>query len=166
MSTLIVSKTRKGPKPRPVAERFWEKVHKTDTCWLWTASKFYTGYGRFYTGPGQFGLERKIECAHRVAYELVKGPIPEGLQIDHLCRVPACVNPDHLEAVTRRENWIRGEAPSAKAHLLPHCKYGHEYTPENTYMKKQGGRSCRQCHREYQKRLYHASRAANKEQTA
>ncbi|MCE5309611.1 MAG: HNH endonuclease [Acidobacteriales bacterium] len=97
------------------------------------------GYGDVYV-PG-----RRTTQAHRVAYEVFRGPIPEGLHIDHLCRVTCCVNPDHLEPVTPAENNRR--AGSA----VTHCSRGHEYTPENTYFRKgsdrRGNRDCLECRR-------------------
>ena len=92
------------PYTRPAPERFWEKVDKAgqDECWLWTANKTApNGHGRFLGPGGQV-------MAHRFAYELLVGPIPEGLVIDHLCRVRLCVNPAHLEPVTAEENIRRG----------------------------------------------------------
>ena len=88
--------------PIPAHDRFWAKVQKTDTCWLWTAYRLPSGYG-------QFGLNGKMVYAHRWSYEQVHGPIPKGMHIDHLCRVKHCVNPDHLEVVTCRENAMRGK---------------------------------------------------------
>ena len=82
-----------------VEERFWSKVNKTDTCWIWTAAKNQDGHGRFRHG--------RLVLAHRFAYELLVGPIPKGLDLDHLCQNPACVNPAHLEPVTRKENTRR-----------------------------------------------------------
>lgn len=93
-----------APHTRPADERFWEKVEKggPDDCWLWTANKTApNGHGRFLGPDGQI-------MAHRYAYEALVGPIPEGLVIDHLCRVRLCVNPDHLEPVTAEENTRRG----------------------------------------------------------
>lgn len=91
--------------PRPSLEdRFWSKVNKTDTCWLWTRCRDGHGYGQFVL------RDQKKVLAHRFAYELVVGPIPEGLDIDHLCRVRLCCNPAHLEPVTRSENLYRGWA--------------------------------------------------------
>lgn len=84
-------------------ERFWEKVKKTDGCWIWTASIYGKGYGK-YTVRG------KHYAAHRYAYELIKGKIPDGMQLDHLCRNKLCVNPDHLEPVTNAENQRRAIA--------------------------------------------------------
>lgn len=98
-----------APQYPPFEERFWSKVEKSSGCWAWTGHKNRNGYG-WTLGP-----KGKGESAHRIAYELLVGPIPEGLQIDHLCRNRACVNPDHLEPVTQRVNWQRGNAPSAIA---------------------------------------------------
>lgn len=78
-------------------ERFWEKVEKTETCWNWTAALTGMGYSQFwYAG--------KVRPAHRYSYELAKGPIPEGMVIDHICHNPACVNPEHLRATTHKQN--------------------------------------------------------------
>jgi hypothetical protein len=89
---------------------------------------------------------RKLLKAHRVTYALVKGPIPAGLQLDHLCRNTSCVNPNHLEAVTTRENTMRSTGLSALNAKKTHCLRGHEFTPENTYVKRgDGARVCRQC---------------------
>ena len=85
---------------RPIRIRFLDKVEKTDTCWLWTGAVGTSGYGRIGEGA-------RVLQAHRVAYELFVGRIPEGLHIDHLCSVRLCVRPDHLEAVTQHENNIR-----------------------------------------------------------
>lgn len=121
------------------SERFWMKVLKTDSCWLWQAS-LTRGYGRFtFCDPDR---ERKSAAVHRYAYEQLVGPIPEGLVLDHLCRVTNCVNPDHLEPVTDFENRARG----LKSPLKTTCNNGHEYTPENTYWYKRE-RSCRTCRR-------------------
>ena len=81
-------------------ERFWFKVNKTDTCWLWTGALRGDGYGKFH-------VKRKWVYAHRFAYELLVGPIPDGLELDHLCRIRNCVRPSHLEPVTHQENMQR-----------------------------------------------------------
>lgn len=105
-------------------------------CWLWTGHQNELGYGRVYvSGAGQ-------RMVHRVVYELLVGPIPDGLEPDHLCRVPACSNPDHLEPVTHAENIRRGMA------LRTSCPHGHAYTQENTYTNSRGHRFCRRCNRE------------------
>jgi hypothetical protein len=89
--------------------RFWAKVDARGPCWLWTAGQTSNGYGRF-------GLtSRDKRLAHRFAWELLIGQVPEGLQLDHLCRVRLCVNPDHLEPVTPQENWARSHTPVGRA---------------------------------------------------
>lgn len=126
--------------PRPTAETcFWAKVDRgtTDGCWLWLGAHRATGYGSF-----------RGQCSHRFAYELVVGPIPEGLELDHLCRVRECVNPAHLEPVTRRENILRSDNFAGQRARQTHCKRGHEFTAANTYVNARGNRSCRTCHRE------------------
>lgn len=136
------------------SERFWAKVDKTDTCWLWTAAKDRRGYGYFGIAKGH------VQLAHRFAWENQRGLIPEGLVIDHLCRNTSCVNPDHLEPVTQRVNVQRGNA------VLPHvprthCKRGgHMYTPETTYVAPGGKRTCRICYREYDRNRKRALRQA------
>ncbi|MFF4489471.1 HNH endonuclease signature motif containing protein [Streptomyces sp. NPDC001544] len=126
-------------------ERFWSKVEKTATCWLWTAYKNANGYGRFNSG----GRHGRIVFAHRWAYEQRFGAIPEGLALDHLCRVRHCVNPEHLEPVTSRTNTMRGETIAARHATKTHCDNGHEYTPENTRISTGGRRCCRACVREF-----------------
>ena len=126
-----------------VADRFWQSVSKTDTCWLWMGSKHQDGYGRFWNGI------RRVP-SHRWAYEQVHGPIPNGLQIDHLCRVRHCVNPAHLEVVTGQQNFRRGSHPNVRLHHAGHCKHGHPFTKANTYIKKNGTRFCRACNRNRQ----------------
>ena len=131
-----------GLAKRPsLAERFWPKVSRLgeDDCWEWLASRQPHGYGQFAIGRQRGGMT----TAHRVAYELMFGPIPEGLSIDHLCRNKGCVNPAHLEAVTQRVNVQRSKGQT--------CKYGHEFTPENTYMER-GARRCIACGRERDRR--------------
>lgn len=130
-------------------QRFWPKVnpcgpvHPTlgTECWLWVGSRDGAGYGHF-------GLDRRVEKAHRVAYELRVGPIPKGLALDHLCRNTSCVNPTHLEPVTSRVNSLRGVGVGAVNAKKTHCPKGHEYTPENTYSYKPTFRQCRICHNE------------------
>lgn len=130
----------------PLADRFWRKVNKTEDCWLWTGGATREGYGAIWSGPGGRRL-----MAHRVAWELLRGPIPEGLHIDHLCRRPPCVNPDHLEPVTPSVNTARGySGPIRAAAQLARnaCIRGHEYTPENTSINVRGARVCKTCRRE------------------
>ncbi len=122
-------------------DRFWSKVKKTDGCWLWTDVLQANGYGSIGVG----GRSGKKLLAHRISYEISHGPIPEGLQIDHLCRVRNCVNPSHLEAVTNRVNGLRGESFCAHHARKTHCPNGHAYDTENTIEKKNGSRACRAC---------------------
>lgn len=133
--------------------RFWTKVDKAapNGCWVWTAATV-KGYGRFALAgmPGAL--------AHRVSYTITRGPIPDGLTLDHLCRNRACVNPDHLEPVTVQVNTLRGEAVSARAARATHCPQGHPYDAENTWMEKGRKRHCRTCNRDRQR----ARRAAGK----
>lgn len=121
-------------------DRFWSFVTKTDTCWLWTSYINSRGYG--YVPKN--GTSR---AAHRIAYELVIGPIPKGLEIDHLCRVRRCVRPDHLEAVTTKENILRGTCPPAINSKKTSCASGHAFTEENIYITPNGRRNCRECRR-------------------
>jgi hypothetical protein len=135
----------------PVQDRFMSKVEfdPNGGCWLWAASDDGSrGYGRF--GPSPYGTRQ----AHRVAYELFCEPIPAGLEIDHKCRVPACVNPDHLEPVTREENMRRapksglklgGKANGERLKNATHCKRGHEYAKHGG-VSWIGGRYCKKCH--------------------
>ena len=110
-------------------------------CWIWPKYTDRLGYG-------QMRHDSKVEYAHRVVYELLIGPIPEGLEIDHLCRNPSCVNPWHLEPVTHRENLLRAPTNIASINARKtHCVAGHEFTPANTYRRKDRGvtRECRKC---------------------
>lgn len=129
-------------------ERFWPKVEKTADCWLWTAGKV-DGYGRVSMGHGISPAR-----AHCISYLLLVGPIPDGRELDHVCSNRACVNPDHLEAVTHTENVRRAAARKT------HCPSGHEYTPENTYVVPSTGyRRCRLCKAEVERNNYQRNRA-------
>lgn len=134
--------------------RFWSKVKAEGDgsykqCWLWTGGTNGKGYGRFKLDSRSGGTA----YAHRIAYELLIAPIPEGLEIDHLCRATLCVNPWHLEPVSHEVNTQRstaGALAGARKSAITHCPQGHEYTPSNTYRSKNpktGGprRACRQC---------------------
>lgn len=116
-------------------------------CWLWRRAVSRNGYGIFFVKDAH-GRPIGGGYAHRYAYITFKGPIPEGLELDHLCRVRHCVNPDHLEPVTRRINTLRGLKPDQIRRLhadLTHCKRGHPFDEANTIMRPTGGRRCRLC---------------------
>jgi HNH endonuclease len=137
-----MSKRYRYRPSRPPAERFWEEVNKNGPvpahrpelgpCWLWLA---YCRDGRY---PWMY-YEGHPLAAYRVAYILLVGPIPEGLQLDHLCRVTSCVNPAHLEPVTQQENIRR------QMEAITHCPQGHKYTPENTGYSRGAGRNYKYC---------------------
>jgi hypothetical protein len=113
-------------------------------CLLWSGAQTGNGYGHMWA-DGHYRL------THRLAYELFVGPIADGLVIDHLCRQPLCANPRHLDAVTPATNTRRGElvtALKARGQARTHCPLGHEYTPENTYIRPDAARNCRTCIRE------------------
>jgi len=125
-----------------------------DGCWVWIGAKYPNGYGAFAGRTGPRGTNRNV-LAHRWAYERYVAPIRKGATVDHLCRNRACVNPEHLEVVSRGENSRRGggvEAAAAKRRALTHCVHGHEFTPENTYVTPEGRRACKTCKSERSRR--------------
>jgi hypothetical protein len=131
-------------------ERFWPRVNKEGGipaynpqlghCWVWTAGKDNNGYGRFHLRQSN-----RTAYAHIWAYKKIVGEIPDGLELDHLCRNPSCCNPKHLEPVTHYENFIRGESPLVKNAIKTHCKRGHIFDEKNTRIGKHGERICRPC---------------------
>lgn len=119
---------------------FWSKVlQDPDGCWEWVGYKTADGYGM--TRHQSFGTR----YPHRIAFLLNGGEIPEGSELDHLCRNPACCRPDHLEAVSHKTNMYRGRSFSTKNLHKSHCPRGHPYTPANTYVDPRGYRNCRTC---------------------
>lgn len=124
-------------------------------CWRWTRQVHANGYGIITIG------KRNQVLVHRIAYRLWVGPIPEGYQIDHVyergCRYRDCINPMHLEAVTQRENLMRGRGVPAMNARKTHCQNGHEFTPENT-MRSGPGRRCHTCHLAWRRRAYRDGR--------
>ena len=130
-------------RDRPAGERALEKIDKAGGCgcWIWTGSVERRGYGRIRDG-------KKQRMAHRVVYETLVGPLSEDMVIDHLCRNPRCVRPDHLEPVPNKVNVLRGVGITATQKRRTHCPAGHEYTAENTRVSPDGKRNCRACNRQ------------------
>lgn len=145
--------------PKSEEGRFWAKVDRgePEACWPWTASRTQGGYGLFQAGSKTDDTARTV-LAHRWAFESFHGPLPPdacGLkrtrELDHQCRNPLCVNPDHLELVTRWENNRRSQSPSAQNARKTRCPQGHRFTEENTY-RYRGERHCRACDRSRHRR--------------
>lgn len=122
--------------------RVASKIDASGECWLWTGGLNRNGYGRT-THPDT----QRTVAAHRLVYEVLIGPIPAGMQLDHLCRVRRCVNPHHVEPVTQRVNLLRGETIAARAAATEACPAGHPYAGRNLYIAPSGDRRCRECHK-------------------
>lgn len=160
-----MQRVRRINRVRDPMMRFLEKVDKNGPthpvlgtqCWIWAAC-LTRGYGQFHAGR-QGG-----SClAYRWLYERTRGPVPKGLELDHLCRTPRCVNPDHLEPVTRQVNNDRGFGNNRKTH----CPQGHPYSPENTfYRERDKSRQCKECNRQRVRRYYQAKRLEVNPQTS
>ena len=133
-------------------QRFWAKVDRDGPilpgwtappgvdpkCWEWTGARDSNGYGHFRLPGSPRGVG--VVSAHCFAWELAHGPMPGDSEPDHLCKNRGCVNPAHLELVPHRENALRGSGPTARNARKTHCKRGHEFTPENTYVDSEGRR--------------------------
>lgn len=129
---------------RPMIDRVIDLVVRDGNgCWIFEGNRNAYGYGRIRRGKGQRGTA----MVHRVVYEHFVGPIPDGLQLDHLCRVRACCNPEHLEPVTTQENVLRGNGVSAVNARKTHCIHGHPFDDLNTCTDPTWGRKCRTCAR-------------------
>lgn len=127
-------------------DRLSTKFTVGDGCWQWTGARDTAGYGQIWVSGTVVG-------AHRVLYELLVGPIPEGLFIDHLCHNPSCVRPAHLQPLTHAENLRRSWRS-----LQLTCKHGHPWNRENSYVDPQGHRNCRACRRAGLRRWYQRKR--------
>lgn len=127
----------------PLPSWFWDRYDRTGDCWLFKGVPNKYGYATIKT-DGHHSV-----YGHRAAYEELVGSIPDGFQIDHLCKVRICANPDHLEAVPQWENIYRGNGVAVQKMKQTHCIHGHEFTPENTIVRKDRPttRECRECGR-------------------
>jgi len=133
----VTALEKRAYKKRTLRERLMARAEFMPSgCWLWTGARTRNGYG-------QIRVEYQTRLAHRVSYDLFVGPVPDGLDLDHRCRNRACVNPDHLEPVTRRENLSRGTGHGTTTH----CAQGHPYSGDNLYITARGFRGCRACNR-------------------
>ena len=139
-----------------IPARIEAKINRTSTCWLWTAGQDGKGYGACW-------FDGRMMKAHRVVYLLLVGPIPEGLQLDHLCRVHNCVNPAHLEPVTAQVNSQRGDVGLHNV-VKTHCPQGHPYDDENTYVtpSRPTARYCNACNVERSRLNREARNAASR----
>jgi len=133
-------------RPTPL-QRFWAKVHKTGTCWLWT--------GCTRNGYGQITVDRKVWSTHIWYWEQLNGPVPEGYELGHICHNRGCVRPDHVRPVTHRENMLESATNFTAINARKtHCPKGHEYTEANTYWYQGRLRRCRACDRLRPQRRY------------
>jgi len=143
----VARRRSKSPNPRPpLRERLFSGlVIDPSGCVLWTHRVNNHGYGLI-------SVNNREQLVHRVMWQLCVGPIPDGLELDHVaergCRYRNCANIAHLEPVTHRENLMRGSGPTAINAALEQCPAGHDYDLINTYFDRNGGRKCRACHRE------------------
>jgi hypothetical protein len=142
---------RVSDRSKDIDQRFWEKVYLKDPIFpengnmLWLGAKDRGGYGLFKA-------DGRSNKAHRWIYERLRGPVPPGFELHHLCGIRHCVNPDHLDVVIRKEHQNRHDKNIATINWKKtHCKNGHEFTPENTYWTPDGRRDCRICRRQHER---------------
>lgn len=133
----------------------WEKIDRTspEGCWLWTgAYSSHTGYGRV-------GWKSQVRDAHRYVWERLRGPVPAGLELDHLCRNRRCCNPGHLEPVTHQTNVLRGVSPASLHARKTHCPRGHQYDGVvNRVSEGRTARKCLECDRQAARRYYYRAK--------
>jgi len=137
-------------QPKSALDRLLERRVFQGECWIYTGSTS--------RGYGMLSIADRLRPVHRVSYEIFVGPIPDGLQLDHLCRQRACFNPAHLEPVTQAENIARGQSWSAVSVRTGVCIRGHALTDDNVYLRRDGGRQCRECRRSRDRRRWAALR--------
>ena len=141
-TSLMPTKPRSVDRQTRRSQRFWVQARVDGSCWTWTGPLRSNGYGEAREIVGA-----RTRYAHRAAYQLVKGPIPTDMELDHTCRNRACINPAHLEPVTTRENLLRsGLTRAGRNARKTACIRGHAFTPENTLIVPRG-RQCRECRR-------------------
>lgn len=149
-------KKKFGPAPSEPLDRFLAHVQPSRTgCWVWSASCTAKGYPRFRISSPT----RRMVSAHRWAYEYFVGPLPDGFDPDHLCRFTRCVNPTHLEAVTKAVNVLRGDSPPARNARKNQCRRGHPLSGDNL-LNTPGRRQCRECARQKNAKQYQKHRDA------
>src|SRR5215475_10040875 len=118
-------------------DAMWQRIAPTSACWEWNGAKTPLGYAVLRMPDGRNGY------VHRIVYRILIGPIPTGSELDHLCRNPGCLNPDHLEPVSHRTNITRGKAAIKAART--HCRRGHRLSADSVFTRADGARCCRQC---------------------
>ena len=142
--TLLELEHLTGSPDRDIAlDKFLARTAVAEGCWEWLGTKTPRGYGRF-----NFKRGLSAQFAHRLSYVLFRGPFPKELDIDHTCRNTSCVNPWHLEVVTKAENNVRSAKARGVGQFSLSCPNGHTYTDNTTYVDPRGVRQCRVCRRE------------------
>jgi hypothetical protein len=154
MSTTVPT-VKKGPKRKPPIERFRKYIEVAENgCWNWTGHRDTKGYGSFSL-PGGAGHS---VYAHRWSYQYFVGPVPEGMEVGHKCGNRGCVNPQHLQAMSHRENLFDSMTSARRNAEKTHCVQGHEYLEHNTIRTPEGHRACKECKRLYQRGYWKKNR--------